>query len=673
MKKIALNILINQVQILALDTTLPGGDVDIVVLDTVLIVFQPDSSQQANGIYEFSSQTNDPSLKPGDIIIGTDGEGYLRFVDSYVFQNEQLTIYTHQATLNDLFDDASFSFDISSDSLETRASGFNYDFDQTVLYQEGPVTLSLTSGSVGLTGNWTGSMEYSLFGGLESFYFGTNNVNLQANFAFNLTASQAVDLLNGSKSLAKFSKPIRVLVGGIPVIITLSAELVGTYELSLSAEAEMDAILSSNLALSTGLSFSDGLWNNTFNVNPTNTVEFTSPEGQVQAVLKLALISQLKMKIYGLVVPYIKPSAHLDVLGTVASPELNWDIKAEAYGKLEYGLEDIVIFGETIATFTPNVHESSHLELYKTPTIIEHVSGNGQIGEANMSLNNPIIVKVKDSFGFSQRNVPVKIEVTLGNGTVSETELTTDVDGLVSTEWILGNDPMQEQELNFIVKDGSGEQISGSPLVVYAVIGAGCGDITSVTDIDGNEYPVVQIGNQCWTKENLKTTKYADGSVIPNITDNPEWAGLSTGAWCNYENSAGNDAVYGKLYNWYTVADPRNVCPAGWHVPTDAEWTTLTDFLGGEPVAGGKMKTTTGWQAPNTGATNESGFSGLPGGYRYGYEGTFNFVGGYGHWWSSSETDGYYAWYRSLFYGLGNAYWYTINRRSGLSVRCLRD
>jgi len=202
----------------------------------------------------------------------------------------------------------------------------------------------------------------------------------------------------------------------------------------------------------------------------------------------------------------------------------------------------------------------------------------------------------------------------------------------------------------------------------------GCsGGITSVTDIDGNIYPIIEIGNQCWTKENLKTTKYADGSVIPNVTDSLLWQGLTDGAWANYENSAVNDAVYGKLYNWYTVADPRNVCPTGWHVPSDAEWTTLTNFLGGESLAGGKMKTTTGWQAPNTVATNESGFSGLPGGNRSPNTSPFVSVGYSGNWWSSSDDDMGFVWYRYLYYSSGNVSRSSSNRQSGFSVRCLRD
>ena len=204
-------------------------------------------------------------------------------------------------------------------------------------------------------------------------------------------------------------------------------------------------------------------------------------------------------------------------------------------------------------------------------------------------------------------------------------------------------------------------------------IGGACEGTSNVTDASGNTYNTVQIGNQCWTKENLKTTKYADGSVIPNITDGAQWGGLTKGAWCNYENSAANDELYGKLYNWYTVADPRNLCPAGWHLPTDAEWITLTDSLGGQRVAGGKMKTTTGWGAPNTSATDESGFSGLPGGYRYNSNGTFGNVGDFGWWWSSSKGGATGASGRSLGYrggGVGRDNYY---KRDGFSVRCLKD
>jgi len=137
-----------------------------------------------------------------------------------------------------------------------------------------------------------------------------------------------------------------------------------------------------------------------------------------------------------------------------------------------------------------------------------------------------------------------------------------------------------------------------------------------VTDIDGNEYATIQIGTQVWMAENLRTTKYCNGDPIPNVTDSLQWVNLATGAWAHNNNYSQYENLYGKLYNWYAVDDSRNICPCNWHVPTDAEWTTLIDYLGGEGVAGGKMKSTGTqyWLSPNTDATNESGFSGLPGG-----------------------------------------------------------
>ncbi len=156
----------------------------------------------------------------------------------------------------------------------------------------------------------------------------------------------------------------------------------------------------------------------------------------------------------------------------------------------------------------------------------------------------------------------------------------------------------------------------------FTVVGGGfCPD--SVTDMDGNVYRTVQIGKQCWIAENLRVERYRNGDGIPTDLSESAWTATNGGAAAAYLNLPENAAIYGLLYNWFTAVDPRGLCPAGWHVPTDAEWTELTDYLGGENVAGGKMKTTgtldagTGlWAAPNFGATYSSGFSGLPGGSR---------------------------------------------------------
>ncbi len=206
------------------------------------------------------------------------------------------------------------------------------------------------------------------------------------------------------------------------------------------------------------------------------------------------------------------------------------------------------------------------------------------------------------------------------------------------------------------------------------------------TDADGNTYTTVTIGTQVWMKENLKVSKYRNGDPIPtNLTD-AAWQASTSGAFAIYNNDAANNTTYGKLYNWYAVSDSRNLCPVGWHVPSDAEWKTLEISLGmsasdadlsgvrgSAQNVGGKLKSTsTLWNAPNTGATNESGFSGLPGRNR-GSNGTYGNVGNYGFWWSSTEDSTALAWGRDLNYSDGSSYRDNYNKRNGFSVRCLRD
>ena len=195
----------------------------------------------------------------------------------------------------------------------------------------------------------------------------------------------------------------------------------------------------------------------------------------------------------------------------------------------------------------------------------------------------------------------------------------------------------------------------------------------NITDVDGNTYGTVTIGTQTWISSNLKTTHYNDGTAIPNVTDNTTWAGLATGAYCWYNNdSITYKSTYGALYNWYAVS--TKLCPTGWHVPKDGEWTTLTDYLGGLTIAGGKLieTGTTHWVTPNTGATNSSGFTALPGGYRS-RSGTFSDFGSKGYWWSTEEFFSGVPIGRELVNSFPNAYNYLGYEGDGVSVRCLRN
>jgi hypothetical protein len=179
----------------------------------------------------------------------------------------------------------------------------------------------------------------------------------------------------------------------------------------------------------------------------------------------------------------------------------------------------------------------------------------------------------------------------------------------------------------------------------------------------------VTIGNQVWTSKNLDVSTYRNGDDIPLVEDDEKWRDLTTGAWCYYENKTGKGSTYGKLYNWYAVNDPRGLAPIGYHIPTDAEWTILTTYLGTDAAA--KMKSTTGWNDDGNG-NNTSGFAGLPGGGRYN-DGGFSNIGANGFWWSSSEDDTSNAWSRFLYSSDGDVFRSDYNKRLGFSVRCLRD
>jgi uncharacterized protein (TIGR02145 family) len=185
--------------------------------------------------------------------------------------------------------------------------------------------------------------------------------------------------------------------------------------------------------------------------------------------------------------------------------------------------------------------------------------------------------------------------------------------------------------------------------------------------------------------ENLEVTHYRNGDPIPHVPDGGTWSGLSTGAYCNYANDPGNVATYGRLYNWYAVDDSRGLAPAGWHVPSDDEWKQLEMYLGMSQAEaddegwrgtdeGGKLKEvgTTHWSPPNEGATNESGFTALPGGHRL-IAGTFDLMGNYAFFWSSTESSSYNAQSRGLIYGNSNIFRSRSNKHYGFSVRCVRD
>ena len=247
--------------------------------------------------------------------------------------------------------------------------------------------------------------------------------------------------------------------------------------------------------------------------------------------------------------------------------------------------------------------------------------------------------------------------------------ITTEVDGSVTNEI---------QQLS-VSSSGDTLYLQNGGFVIIPGISLANVPVSPITDADGNVYTSVKIGTQEWMVQNLRTTKYSDGTAIPNVTGNTQWKALSTGAWCHYDNDSSQyEATYGKLYNWHAV-NTSKLCPTDWHVPTDAEWTVLTDYLsanGHDGKEGTALKATSGWSSGGNG-TDEYGWLGLPGGYRDA-NGNFGRIDVNGYWWSSSEdnkgnswiSD---AWVRYIHSGFGNVYRNYSYKEDGFSVRCLSD
>jgi len=234
---------------------------------------------------------------------------------------------------------------------------------------------------------------------------------------------------------------------------------------------------------------------------------------------------------------------------------------------------------------------------------------------------------------------------------------------------------LDAQETMYIYKDGAvvGEHVLSEvdSVIFYKAV---VPEDNTVSDIDGNEYKTVVIGTQTWMAENLKTTTYNDGTSISNVTDNAVWSNVTIGAYCWYENDeATYKEPYGALYNGYSV-ETEKLCPSGWHVPTYAEWELLYNYLSWE-VSGDKLKEvgTIHWKSPNLNANNETGFTALPGGYRYYLDGTYRKLEESGLWWASSTVGTSELWTFSLDYNSSSIDGGSIDKKYGNSIRCLKD
>ena len=333
------------------------------------------------------------------------------------------------------------------------------------------------------------------------------------------------------------------------------------------------------------------------------------------------------------------------------------------------------------------VYQESHALTSNAQGLVTCVVGNGVVSQGNFATINwgigakflHVMMGTTDLGTQQMLSVPYALNAASTNVTISATGDTLTVGGnSVIVPGISAANPANN--------GGSGSQVLvGNTTCANEYISVtGCGGQTSLS-YDGRTYDLVEIGGQCWFADNLATDQYRNGDLIPTGLDNTTWQNTTAGAYAIYSNDPANDVTYGKLYNWYTTIDTRGLCPTGWHVPSDCEWMYLEGSLGMSVAnqetsgsrgtnEGGALKATNNWNSPNIGATNSSGFTGLPGGWRY-FNGSYFTSGVNGSWWSRTEFNSSVAWGRGLNSGFADVGRIGSDgfKQGGYSLRCIKD
>jgi len=675
---------------------------NIIIIDTNTTALLSDSAQLAQGIYVFHQITRDTLIiDTSNIIIGTTDEGYLRKVINVLQSTpDSLILQTDSATLEDVFVSGEFYietglYDSTQNRLlnrglrimhlakgvtvdQTRSGGFLWNFNNVTLYQNGPINLSIPSGYVEFDPNFKFEFKFKKRRVLKLAFY-TNDALLATSVDLDLNVTQASQILDEEFTLASHIYIFGIVVGVVPVIVVIKTDLKAYSTIDVDAAFSATTGYTNNNTLTVGLiyEYNNGGWRKLFNLNKATNLHPLIINGNVNLIQEVKLVPEVSVKFYGVAGPYFNIEGYEELLANLAIPSVDFDANLKVGLNANIGAE-IGIFGYTLAKYNKQLF-GFNKELWNLPDQLIMVSGNNQSGNSNQQLSNPVKVKVVDNLGNPWPFIPVHFNITNGGGALSDASVMTDVNGYAQTTWTLGPNPGQNTLTANVVK-ADGTDIDGSPLQFDATAtGTSSCPSTFVDCRDNNPYSAIQIGNQCWMAENLNYT--------------------TSNSWC-YSNNSVNCDIYGRLYTWYAVmageassnsvpSGVQGICPSGWHLPSDEEWKILegeVDSQYGYPDqewngtgwrgadVGGNLKETgtTHWYSPNTGATNNSGFTALPAGRRS-FSGSFYYLGNSTAFWSSTENYSSDAWLRSLHCSYADVYRYFNSKSRGFSVRCCKD
>ncbi|WP_018478147.1 Ig-like domain-containing protein [Pontibacter roseus] len=443
---------------------------NVLVVDSSRYSLILDSALLSAGTYRFISSGTALNAPVGTVIVGAQGRGFLRRVTAINTQNNETTLQTEQASLDELFKSGMLNLSTASDSLvegrKTSSEGFSYSFEDVTVYNEGALSLLLKKGSVSMNPDWVFKLNFNP-NYIYDAEIATYNAPLEGNFEFNVTADQAVTLIERSSTLKKYHKDftrwVPVLILGIPVAIPVTVRMLINLDLQYSAaingKMNQNATFSNKSHFDIGVLRKNGQWQGIYDLSPNNTFETGAVSGSASANVKMALVPKISFQLYGVVGPYASIGLQEELNASVTSPDLNWDFRADVWLQSKAGIEG-KIFSKELPDFS--ISWDTEKLSYKTPERLERISGDNQTGQEGKPLPLPVKVRVLDSKGNPQRNVPVYF--VPANGSVTPTSVLSDANGFAEATWTLGVAASSLQHLNVSAKTANGQSINNAPL-----------------------------------------------------------------------------------------------------------------------------------------------------------------------------------------------------------------
>ncbi len=550
------------------------------IIDSTLMKLDFSASNFTNGTYVFNASGTPPAAVVNDVIVGAQGEGFIRKITSISTNGNVITYQTEQGTLEDVFKSGSFSFSIDMNDMKPgkQTSGFTYNTSDVSLYQQGGSGITLLNASLNFDPNWFFDFKFTP-DGLSYFEISTAKTNYQATANIKLTSGGSMNLFEETKTLATYTnsvvKWIPVPVFGVPVavpiVLSLKLDLLADYSAVVNGSLSTTANLSSSVSnMEVGMKYENSEWARIYNMNPVNTIAVSDITANLQATLNYALRPKVDVKIQGILGPSLTVGLNGKLTESMMTGNL-WDFKAEGWVKTEVNA-DVTILGKTLANYNKD-WETDHL-IYQTPYSIQYISGSEQSGSAGAQLSSPLRVKVLNSAGQPQQNVKVTFAPSPDCGSFSPESAVSDQNGFAESSWTIGSMAGVVQHATATAKFGDGNLLTSAPIEFTATNVAGLPVIANNTVISVSAFaasigaeitsdggsPVTERGF-CYIVGNTTPTindpKVVSGSGTGNFTD--ELSGLTSATFYHVRAYATNNTgtVYSDNYNittkgtWY--------------------------------------------------------------------------------------------------------------------------